>query len=484
LYQLIIMSVARKIAYNVVFNALAKVLSTALALIAIGFITRYLGKEGFGEYAIALAFFSFFGAIADLGLYSIATREISRKDADEKKIMGNVFTIRLITSFFVVVISPAIVWFFPYSEEVKIAILLTAAAFFLSSSYMVLNGVFQKNLAMDRVALTEFIGKILQVGTIIWVVQQDLGFLAIVASLVVYMLFNFVVVFLLSRKFIRFRLQLDVSFLKKFIRESLPMGGAVLITFFYFKFDTILLSIMKNSEAVGIYNGAYKIIENITFFPAMIIGLILPLLSRYIFEERDKFNFIANKTFKVFSLLIVPVIIGGAFLAHDIVTLIGGEEFIDSESVLQILVLALGLIFIGHIFNAVLIVGNKQKTLMKVLAFCAVFNVVANSIFIPMWSYIGAAWTSVATELLVVILTGWIAYKKLGYLPRLNGTWKILISGACMAGFLVLATGYHFIIALLGSISIYGLALIFTRAISKNEIKELFFNKEIKIKNT
>ena len=57
------MTVAKKIAYNVAFNAGAKVISTILALVGIGFITRYLGKEGFGDYATVLAFFSFFMAL-------------------------------------------------------------------------------------------------------------------------------------------------------------------------------------------------------------------------------------------------------------------------------------------------------------------------------------------------------------------------------------------------------------------------------------
>ena len=39
------MAIARKIAYNVVFVATAKVLSTFLALVGIGFITRYLGTQ-------------------------------------------------------------------------------------------------------------------------------------------------------------------------------------------------------------------------------------------------------------------------------------------------------------------------------------------------------------------------------------------------------------------------------------------------------
>jgi O-antigen/teichoic acid export membrane protein len=255
------------------------------------------------------------------------------------------------------------------------------------------------------------------------------------------------------------------------------MGGAVLITFFYFKFDTILLSVLNSAEAVGVYNGAYKIIENITFFPAMIIGLVLPLMSRFIFDDTEKFKFIANKTFKVFLLLIVPIMVGVAFLAHDIVTIIGGEEFADSAPVLRILVVALGLIFLGHLFNALLIVGNFQKKLMKVLAFCAVFNITANIICIPIWSYMGAAWTSVATEFLVVFLTGAIAYKKIGYFPKLDGSWKVILSGIAMALFLFSTQHLSFVIGLFGSVLVYGAFLFITRAITKQEIQELLFNK-------
>lgn len=53
------MALARKIAYNVVVNTIAKVLSTVLALVNIGFITRYLGVNGFGDYELCLRFFLF-----------------------------------------------------------------------------------------------------------------------------------------------------------------------------------------------------------------------------------------------------------------------------------------------------------------------------------------------------------------------------------------------------------------------------------------
>ena len=64
---------------------------TVLALVGIGFITRYLGAGGFGDYSTILAFFFFFGSLADLGLYAISTREISRPGSNEEEILGNVF---------------------------------------------------------------------------------------------------------------------------------------------------------------------------------------------------------------------------------------------------------------------------------------------------------------------------------------------------------------------------------------------------------
>ena len=129
------MIVARKIAYNVVISSISKVLSTILALVSIAFITRYLGKEGFGNYATVLAFLSFFAAIADLGLYSISTREISKEGSDEKKIIGNIFVLRIVSALAVLILAPIIVSFFPYPPEVKAGVIVVAFSFIFSSGY-------------------------------------------------------------------------------------------------------------------------------------------------------------------------------------------------------------------------------------------------------------------------------------------------------------------------------------------------------------
>lgn len=473
------MVVARKIAYNVFVSSVSKVLSTALALVAIGFITRYLGKEGFGNYATVLAFLSFFAAISDLGLYHIATREISREGADEEKILGNIFSIRLISSVAVFGISPLVVWFFAYSADVKIGIVIAAASFIFSSGYQILNGVFQKNLAMDKVAIGELVGKGVQVVTVIAVIKADLGFNWIISALLLNMMVNFGIIYFLAKKYVRIHLRFDFGYWKIFLKESAPMGVAAVIAFVYFKMDTILLSVMKSSADVGIYNAAYKVLENITFFPAMIAGLVMPIMAHSIFAKRERFVDVADKTFKVFVILAVPLVIGTLFLADGVIGLIGGAGFAEAGLVLRILVFALAFIFFGQFFNTILIVGNLQKKLMWTLGLAATLNVGLNLVFIPKFSYLAAACISVITEFAVVALTASLVARKLKYVPRMENFSGVAAAAVLMAASLFLTRNINFFISAVISCVAYFLALWAFKTITMSEITSLISKKGV-----
>ncbi|OGI25601.1 MAG: hypothetical protein A3J76_06005 [Candidatus Moranbacteria bacterium RBG_13_45_13] len=471
------MSTPRKIAYNVIFSATAKIISTVLALVGIGFVTRYLGKNGFGDYSIVLAFFFFFGALADLGLYAVSTREISRPGSDEEEILGNVFSIRIAASLLIVAGSFLLAFFLPYSPTVKIGIIIAAFSYVFSSGYSVLIGLFQKRLAMDKVAIGELVGKIFQVATIALAVKLNLGFLAIVSTLLLNMIISFLVVFLWSRRYLKFRPAFQFSVWKKFLKESYPVGISAVIVFAYFKLDTILLSVLKTSADVGIYNAAYKVLENISFFPAMLVGLVMPIMSRYIFHEREKFELVADKTFKVFLVITIPLFIGTLFLAPGIIRLIGGEGFVESVRVLQLLAAAMIFVFFGNFFTNVIIAGSLQRKLMGILLFCAIFNITLNLILIPRFSYLGAAVTSSLTEFLVVLLSGFIAWKNLKYFPSFDKIFPILVSGAGMAFVFYYFHFLHFFPLAAAGTSAYFFLLWLFRAISLDEIRSLISKK-------
>ena len=473
------MALARKIAYNVVLNSFLKVFSTvALSLYSIRLITGYLGQDGFGKYSTVLAFFAFFSALADLGLSSVTAREISREGADESKILSKILSLRLTSSFIVFLLAPFLVVFFNYSSDLKIGILIGAGAILFSTLSLMLNGIFQKRVAMDKVALTEFLGKLFQVSLVIFVVRADLGFLAVTSTLLASLSFNALVVFFLSRRFVKFSPEIDFAYWKMFLHESLPMGVTAIITFTYFKMDTILLSLLQTNSHVGIYNVAYKVMENLIFFPAMLAGLILPLLSRFIYTNRERFEEIADKTFKVFVIIVVPIIAGTWFLSGDIIRIVSGSNFSESAPVLRVLIFALAFIFFGNYFNMLLVVGNAQKKLMQTLFFVAIFNLLLNAFLIPRFSYMGAAYASLLTEMFVVILTSFLVRKYIQYTPSLESLGKIFLSGTVMAIVLFFFSPFSFFFAGIGGVASYLFTLWLTRAISPEEVVGLFQKEE------
>jgi O-antigen/teichoic acid export membrane protein len=474
------MSISRKIAYNVVFSSTAKILSTATALVGIGLITRHLGQDGFGLYATALAFLPLFGAVGDWGLPQTTAMRIAKPKANERKIIANAVGLRIFISIAILILTPIVIPLLPYPYELKIAILIVASSYVLSSLYQILIGMFQKRIMMDRVTGAELVGKIVQVSLILLGVYYNWSFYLIVGTLFVNMLVNFLLIFLLSRKFLVFKPNFNFHYWKDILKQSLPIGLATALTFVYFRSSTILLSILRPPEDVGIFGAAQKVIENISFFPAMIVGLTMPLFSHYISKDKKKFRYLVNENYKIFFVLVVPLLIGGILLADKIIYLIAGPEFVKSIPVLQINLLTLGLIFFGTLFMNIMIAAKLERSIFWALLVCAIVNVSGNLFFIPQFpnnAYLVPAVVSVITEILVVALTGYFIWKKLKFFPKLEKFFQILLAGILMGIPIYFLKNLNFFLLLLIGIAVYGICLLALRIISKEELSALFVKK-------
>ena len=471
------MSVSRRITYNVIFSSITKILSTATALVGIGLITRYLGQDGFGLYATALAFLPLFGSLGDWGLPQTTAMKIAKPNANEKKIVANVIGLRLFISAAILIVTPFVVSFLPYPYELKIAIVIVAASYILSSLYQILIGMFQKRLIMDRVTGAELIGKIIQVGLIFLSVYFKWNFYLIVGTLFINMLLNFIFVLLFSRKFIKFKPAFDFNYWKIILKQSIPLGMATALTFIYFRSNTILLSILRPPEDVGIFSAAQKVIENISFFPAMIVGLTMPLFSYYLAKDKAKFKFLANKNYKIFFILTIPLVIGGLLLSDKMIALIAGPDFFKSILVLQIGLFTLALIFFGTLFMNIMIAAGLQKSIFWALLICALFSVAGNLYFIPKFpdnAYLVPAIVSMITEILVVSLTGYFIWKKLHFFPRVEKFPQMLITGLLMGAIIYFFRELNFFVLVLMGMIVYSIGLLVFKIISKNEILALF----------
>jgi O-antigen/teichoic acid export membrane protein len=187
---------------------------------------------------------------------------------------------------------------------------------------------------------------------------------------------------------------------------------------------------------------------------------------------------VAHKTAKVFVILVLPIILGMLFLAPDIIRIVSGSGFEDSARVLQILAFSLAGIFFGHYFNMLILVGNIQKKLMFLLLGVAAVNITMNLTLIELLAYKGAAIASAVTEFLVVLISGWLVAKKIGFIPRPDRLLSIFMAALAMGMTLVLLTPGPFLVAGIASAMVYAGSLWIFRAITPEEIASVFSSKE------
>ncbi len=403
------MTLASRIAHNSIISAITRVLSLGIALINVGLITRYLGTNGFGDYTTVLAFYFLITAVSDFGINQILTREISRPEAKEKKIMADVLGLRLTSVSLLSIIGVLGVLFLPYSFVIKQGIWIMFLALLFSSLSQTLNSLFQKKLVMNRLAWRELIGRFIQLGISYWAIKSNLGLLGILLAMVISFLFVLLASWQLANKYTKISFSFDFAYWKYFLKESAPLGIAAFVNFLYFKADTILLSLLQNSHDVGIYGSAYKVLESLIYFPFMFMGLVMPVFSYNIFYRPKNFLRVASRTLKALWLVTLPLVILLFFLAPEAIRVIAGPGFEEATLVLRILSLALGAIFLAHFFNSILIVVNQQKLLLWILTATAGLSLVLNFILIPYYSYMAVAVVSTLCEVLVTFLVYWFS---------------------------------------------------------------------------
>lgn len=477
------MTLKRKIAFNTIIQISSKVIVTIIGLITIGIITRYLGNTGFGKYTTIITFLSFFGIIADLGLTLITVQMISQPGVDEKKVLGNLFGLRLVSALFFIGLAPIIVLAFPYSGEIKTGVLIASFSFIFAALNQILIGVFQKNLRMDKISIADISSRFVLLFFVVLSLIKNWGLYGILSASIISSLTSFSLHYIFSRKFVAIRPLFDFSFWKKIMKLSWPLALTIFFNLIYLKSDTLFLSIIpRPSEIgiiaeVGIYGAAYRVIDVLVTIPFMFSGIILPILSkRWAEGDREGFNYIMQKSFDLMAIFAIPLAVGAQFVSKDIMVLVAGQDFSASGAVLKILILAASLIFLGNIFAHAIIAINKQKNIIGAYFFTAITSLIGYFIFIPYFSYFGAALVTIYSELFIALASIYLIKKYTNFVPSVNVLIKAFLASFLMGFFMYLVQNYISIniYLLLGTgFLTYGLFIYLLGGIQKKDVLEI-----------
>jgi len=411
------MSFTRRVAYNTVIQIIGKIITTIISLFLVAALTRYLGVAGYGQYTTIFAFIQFFAVVADFGFFWFLVREISKPEAAQEKIFNNVLTLRTLLAAVVFALAFAVGFLIPQYHEIRLGIGIIAAAWFwqaLNGTYV---GIFQNRLRMDKAALTDVFGRLVIFGVVLWQINHAASLNQILWSYFLGNLANFLASAWLGRVYLRFRPAFDFRFWREIFRESFLIFLVSILALIYFKNDTLMLSLLKTSTDVGIYGPPYKVVEILILLPAIFMGNVFPVVTHYIYAKDRRLEAAFQKSFDFLIISAVPIAVGIIFIASRVIRIVAGPEFMTASTItpifglpatsslaLQILIVAVAISFISHLFGYMIIALGKQTKMIGPNLFLVVFNVGLNLILIPRYSYIGAALATVLTEIVVVYL--------------------------------------------------------------------------------
>jgi len=468
------MSLTRKVAHNTIIQFSGKILSVFIGVITISIMARYLGKAGFGQYSIIMAFLQFFGILVDMGLALTVVRLISDPKYDPRKMMNNVFTLRFFSALIFLGIAPLVVIFFPYDNIVKIGVAITTLSFFFISINQILVGLFQKELKMDRVTISEVLGRIVLLILVFIFAVLDKGLLFIMIAVIAGSFINVALNYIFALKYIKIKFAFDWDVWKKIITMTWPIAISIAFNLVYFKADTIILSLFRSPAEVGIYGAPYRVLEIMTNFIYMFMGIIFPILTLYFAQKNwSEFKKLFQQTFNFIVMMAVPMVFGTMFIAKDLMLLIAGPEFTDSGLVLQIIIFATFIIFINSIYGYTIVVINKQKQMVWAYIITAIIALAGYLILIPKYGYLGAASFTIVAEALIFIFNFWMTTKTIRFVPSCKIFIKTIAASLVMSIFLYLLTGQNIILMIILASIIYVIALYLFKGFDKKLIFEI-----------
>ena len=359
------MTLSVRVAHNTIIQIISKIISVALGFMAVAIMARYLGQAGFGRYTIITAFLSFFAILADLGLTLVTVQMISQPESDEKKILSNLFSLRLFSALIFLGAASFLIIFLPYEPIIKWGVFLGAASFLFAALNQIIIGLFQKNLRMGRAAIAEIFSKIILVAGIGAAYYFNYGLMGIIGATVFSSAANFLLHYWFSRQFVLLSFDFDWIIWRQIIKKSWPLALTIAFNLAYLKTDTLILSLIKTQAEVGVYGAAYRVIEVLISIPFMFAGVVLPILSlSWASGNRVRFASVFQKSFDVLIILAIPLIIGTQFIAEKIMVLVGGQEFAGAGAILKILIAAAAIIFLNSMFAHGIIALDKQKKII------------------------------------------------------------------------------------------------------------------------
>ena len=230
---------------------------------------------------------------------------------------------------------------------------------------------------------------------------------------------------------------ISTEYWKYGLKISLPLIVHVLSGHLLSSSDRIMITSMCGSEYNALYTVAYTC--------SMVVSILWTSMnmawSPWAFEQMDNANYKAlKKASRPYLLFFGFVVFCFLLIAPDLLYIMGGKGYASAVWVIPPVMVAFVFQFVYSLYVNIETFNKKQKYIALGTSIAAVLNIVLNYLFIPVYGYVAAAYTTLVGYA-VLFLIHFLLVSRMGM-----GHWyDTRFNIAFVLGFLILMIGVQFL---------------------------------------
>ena len=161
---------------------------------------------------------------------------------------------------------------------------------------------------------------------------------------------------------------------------------------------------MKDENAVGMYNASFNLVYNLRFLISPLMISLFPFMSFSARYDVSKLKRLFKRTGRMligFGLVISFICF---VLGKYIIILLYGEKYSSAVSGFAALAWAIPFYYANEFYTYLLNSMNYQKNVLIFLGVMTAANILINIFVIPKYSFVGAAYVTVISEMIFFVL--------------------------------------------------------------------------------
>jgi len=468
-------------------SVISRVMGFAIQMVGLIVLARLLSPSDFGLVAMVTVITEIFYVFKDLGLSYATIQEPSINHDQVSTLFWINLSFGIIVTLLIILISPAIAWFYHKPQLQFITIVSSVNFLFIGLSTQHL-ALLKRNMAFVSVAIVEIAATFISTVLAICLAWQGWGYWSLVSRPIILGLISTLGVWL----FCRWRPGRPVR--KSGVRPMLKFGANTLIGYLFdyitLNLDKTLIGRKYGSDQIGYYQRAVYLSKFASDTLTMSLTNVAVATLSKLRDEPDEYRRFYLKGLSIISFVGMPISIFMFIMSRDIVNVILGPNWDQTATIFSALGLSTGMYLIYNTNGWLHISLGRSDRFKKWAIFAAVIYLVAILIGLAI-GVMGVAIAYTTATFLLMIPCLLYAGKPIGLriIEILSNLWRFFFA-ATIAGmicryllFKIIYTNF-IVINLIMDLIVYALiyvALVISFFGSPRPIME-YFNLLIRIK--